>query len=207
MGGVPREQKMLKGYLPSVIHHQVYYEDKNKQVTSGGASQMSTCASKTLYWARPICVQIHSTNSQFAIPRIRDSANRYTYGKSRVYIQVGRAQYSFFGRARTNLGRTERPGVCGSVELMRFRRTPRSKSAPGNLIRTSVYDEYLGSIKITTHPDHISHCIKHTVQTGRIDRPTEHLSSILAAIESKVAQPSNVEKRTEKNAGKQSTPR
>ena len=24
MGGVPREQKMLKGYLPRVIYHQVY---------------------------------------------------------------------------------------------------------------------------------------------------------------------------------------
>ena len=29
LGGVPREQKMLKGHLPRVIHHQVYnvYED------------------------------------------------------------------------------------------------------------------------------------------------------------------------------------
>jgi len=26
LGGVPREQKMLKGHLPRVMHHQVYEE-------------------------------------------------------------------------------------------------------------------------------------------------------------------------------------
>ena len=28
LGGVPREQKMLKGHLPRVIYHQVYYYTK-----------------------------------------------------------------------------------------------------------------------------------------------------------------------------------
>ena len=30
MGGVPREQKMLQGHLPRVIHHQVYSYTKTK---------------------------------------------------------------------------------------------------------------------------------------------------------------------------------
>ena len=30
LGGVPREQKMLKGHLPRVIYHQVYYFTKRK---------------------------------------------------------------------------------------------------------------------------------------------------------------------------------
>ena len=34
VGGVPREQKMLKGHLPRVIYHQVYYSIRR---TSGGS--------------------------------------------------------------------------------------------------------------------------------------------------------------------------
>ena len=39
-GGVPREQKMLKGHLPRVIYHRVYsvYEDKPRGVSGGGGT-------------------------------------------------------------------------------------------------------------------------------------------------------------------------
>ena len=51
---------------------------------------------------------------------------------------------------------------------------------PTNFIRTSIYDKYSGSMKFTTHLDHVSHC---ETASGRIDAPTEYLSWILAAID------------------------
>ena len=45
-----------------------------------------------------------------------------------------------------------------------------------NLIRTSMYDTYSDSMKITTRLDHVSHCKQHLVQIGRMDGPTECLS-------------------------------
>jgi len=38
-GGVPREQKMLKGHLPRVIYHQVYLYTKKKK----GKGGLATC--------------------------------------------------------------------------------------------------------------------------------------------------------------------
>ena len=50
-----------------------------------------------------------------------------------------------------------------------------------NLIRTSIYDKYSGSMKITTHLYHVSHC---KTASGTTDEPTEYLSQILAAVQS-----------------------
>ena len=39
LGGVPREQKMLKGHLPRVIYHRVYSNIRNKKTLSAGTKQ------------------------------------------------------------------------------------------------------------------------------------------------------------------------
>ena len=53
-----------------------------------------------------------------------------------------------------------------------------------DLIWTSVDDKYSGSMKISTHLSHSSHCQTASVQIDRIDGPEEHLSYILAAVTS-----------------------
>jgi len=59
---------------------------------------------------------------------------------------------------------------------------PRTRGlGQGDFIRTRIYHEYLGSIKIATRLDHISlcktACVKQRVeQIGRIDGPTDYLT-------------------------------
>ena len=63
----------------------------------------------------------------------------------------------FFSRLSDlwRFGRVVRVGRVGRVEtVVRVADTPLSS----DLIRTSIYDKYSGSMKITQHLDHICHC-------------------------------------------------
>ena len=54
-----------------------------------------------------------------------------------------------------------------------------------NLIRTSIYDKYSGSMEISTHLYQISHCKTTSGTISGMDGATECLSRILAVMESK----------------------
>ena len=71
------------------------------------------------------------------------------------------------------------PGSRISTFLARHAFALRCAHLRCDFIRTSNCDKYSGSMKITTHLDHISHC---KTASGRIDGPIECLSWILAAI-------------------------
>ena len=50
--------------------------------------------------------------------------------------------------------------------------------APSDLIRTSIYDKYSGSTKISTHLDHISHYKTASIQIDRIVGPVRRIDGL-----------------------------
>jgi len=84
MGGMPREQKMLKGHLPRVIYHQVYnvYEDRH------------TLRPSSTYWTPEEVMRVSarfsvsSFNAFSACPAECRKSTRVTYIYIYIYIYI-----------------------------------------------------------------------------------------------------------------------